>query len=622
MFQTAQNYILKLNRIVFICFLVLVSFIVYPLVKAADTTPPVTTLTADPTVPNGENNWYVNYPDINISAIDDDTGVSAINWKVNDEPWQKNTFNQGLNVIQNPSFEQGYIQYWDFTGPFLSIGLKSSLFKHTGNYGASIISLGFYSDAYWQNTGSVTLIPLKTYTYSFYIASVTSFLDNAFYEVILDDNGTQTVIASQYNIDEKLNFKQFGGTFVAPSSPNTKFYIRIGIEGIGHLAIDDVYVSTASDAPEVNFTLDQEGENTISYYSEDATGNIEATKNTIVKVDTVSPLFSGFTTFNEESKQKFASKIDVFDTTSGLLDVPALFNYAVDGFTNGYFEEYNTCSGQFILDDYILLDTSYGYGDTEGVVSTPQIDYCDTNWVNCKRLNFYVKDLAGNVGSNSICVNGPYIVGKNGNAFARNSFYQMGLGDEDNVYGVVVSSGSIVDISSQIGAYVPNYPDPPYLNNLYSFYSNQLDSVLNTVTDIPSSSGVYSIDGDYVSDSNPTYLDANQVVFINGDLELNSDISATNSTVFYFVNGDITVNTTVTALAVHLISTGQIFTSSSDELTEKITIDGSLVSQDLVFSRNTDRTLGASEIIKFPIKDFFSGSYLDVNNLYWKEVVN
>lgn len=622
MYRTDQNYISRLSKLVVFGLLIFVSFLIFTGVSAADTVPPVTILTADPNIPNGENNWYVSYPNINIVATDNDTGVSAINWKVNDEPWQQNTFNQGLNVIQNPSFEQGYIQYWGFKGPFLSIGYKSSLFEHTGNYAASIISLGFFGDAYWQNTGTVNLIPLKTYTYSFYIASITSFLDNGFYEVILETNGTSTVIKSEYNIDEKLNYKQFGGTFVAPSDPNTKFYIRIGIEGIGHLAIDDVYVSTASDAPEVNFTLNQEGVNNISYYSEDPVGNIEAIKSTQVKVDTISPGFSGFTAFNEESKQKFASRLNVVDATSGLLNDPALFNYAVDGFTNGYFEEYNTCSGTFVLDDYIVLDTSYSYGENEGTVSTPQIDYCDTNWVNCKRLNFYVKDLAGNIGSHSICVNGPYITGKNGNAFARNSFYQMGLGDEDNVYGVVVSGGDIVDISSTVGVSVSNYPEAPYLNNLFSFYLNQLESQASTVTDIPSTSGVYLLSGNYTLDSNPNYSDTNQVVFINGDLLIDSNISSTNSTVFYFVNGNITLATNVTDIAAHLISTGQIFTSETDDLAEKVTVDGSLISQDLVFSRNTDRTLGASEIIQFPIKDFFTDNYLNVNNLYWKEIVN
>ena len=158
--------------------------------------------------------------------------------------------------------------------------------------------------------------------------------------------------------------------------------------------------------------------------------------------------------------------------------------------------------------------------------------------------------------------------------------------------------------------------------NLYSFYLNQLDSSSSTTTDITSSTGVYRISGDYTLNSDPNYIDTNQVVFINGDLLIDSNVTSADSTVFYFVNGNITIATGVTDIAAHLVSTGQIFTSETDDLADKITIDGSLISQDLVFSRNTDRTLGASEIIQFPIKDFFSDSFLNVNNLYWKEIVN
>jgi hypothetical protein len=97
--------------------LIFVSFFIFLPIKA-DSVAPLSLMSIDPVLPNGENNWYTAYPTINITATDTDTGVSAINWKINEEPWQISNFTSGLNVVQNPSFEQGYIQNWYFDGPF------------------------------------------------------------------------------------------------------------------------------------------------------------------------------------------------------------------------------------------------------------------------------------------------------------------------------------------------------------------------------------------------------------------------------------------------------------------------------------------------------------------------
>jgi hypothetical protein len=487
----------------------------------------------------------------------------------------------------------------------LSVGLKTSLFERSGNYAASIISLGFWDRSLFENTDYLTLLPLQTYNFSFYIMSVTSWLDNGFYEVVSVSGGNETLLASGYNIDLKLNYKEVSGSFITTSDPTARIFVRTGIEGLGHVVLDDVFVSTAGDSPSVNFILDKEGVNTILYYSEDAAGNVEGTRQVEVKVDTLSPSFSGFEAFDAESLQKFASKIGVTDQTSGLVQDPALFNYAVDGFTAGFFENYNSCSGDFTQDEYIVLETNYLLGDTLGTVTTPQIDYCDTNWVNCKRLNFYVKDIAGNIGSHSICVNGPYITSNFGDTFAREGFYQMGLGDVDNLWGTAVSGGSITDVSSFLDVFVPLYKDPPYLNNTYSYYLKKLDNFSSFADTVNTSSGVFKIDGPVEIDNELNYTDSNQVVFVNGDLNINSNVTSADSKVFYIVNGNIYIDNLVTLVGSNLISTSQIFTASSPDLSERVTINGMLVAQELVFNRNTDRTLGASEIINYPINLFY-----------------
>lgn len=595
-------------------------------VFAADTTQPSTTLVTDPISPNGENGWYTTYPTVTLNSEDTESGISSINWKINDGNWQSQSFFSGLNLVQNPSFEQGYIYNWHFNGSFPSVGIKSSFRKYTGNFSAVIITLG-RGQSYWESTSPIEAQSYKTYTYSFYATSFTSWLDNGFYEIVLVDNGIEDVVAqesvviSEEELDLKFNFKKYSGVFtLGEVSPNAYLYIKIGLNGIGHIGLDEVYISQAGENSSVNFNLNQEGVNTVQYYSVDGAGNTEGTKSTQIKIDTQPPFFSNFGTFNQDTIQKFASRIDVEDLTSKLVATPSLFNYAVDGFTNGYYEDPGVCGGNFLENEYLDLSTDFSNGDTLGTVSTSQIDYCDTNWVNCKRLNFFVKDLAGNIGNRSICINGPYIGTLNGNVFGRSSIYQMGLGDADNVEGVATSTSFITDISSTNNFVLQNYSDFPYMNNVYSYYTDALSAKTTQVTSIDESDGVYLVDDNYTISSDLPYIDSSQIVFINGDLTIESNITSTDSSVFYIVNGDITINNNVTALQVNLISSNQIFTSDSVDISEKLEIKGSLIAQDLVFSRNTDRTLGASEIIELDPFTYFNKSDLELNPIYWREV--
>ena len=587
-------------------------------VYAADTTPPISTLTATPLTPNGDNGWYTTYPQINIDADDSESGVSAIHWKINNGVWNTSDFSQGLNLIHNPSFESGYITDWNFEGPIFSFGLKSSITKHTGNYSAVIICINPFTYSYWTTTDYLAAQPFQTYNYSFYMMSYTSWLDNAFYEIILETDTGETIIVRQEDIDIKLNYKKYSGSFTLGDFPSGKLYLRIGITRMGQVSIDDAYMSLAGVNTSVDFTLNQEGHNTIYYYSEDSAGNIEGIKQSSFNVDVTPPIFTNFSTFNQESLQKFASQIDVSDATSFLVSNPSLFNYAVDGITDGYYENYNTCTGNFLTDSYIDLTTNYSNGSSSGTVSTPQIDYCDANWINCKKLNFYVKDLAGNVGSHSICVNGPYIVSNYGNTFARQNISQMGLGTEPNIWGVAVSGTYVSDISSSSNIFVKNY-QAPYLNTIYSDYSQKLAIDATYVTNIDNTDGIFILDQDYAIDTPITYVDNNQLIFINGNLIINQPITSDNSEIFYLVNGDIIIDNTVQNVDVNLLSTNQIFTSLDENLSEKVYIEGALIGQNLVFSRSTDRTLGASEIINFPVNILFNGTALSVNNIYWRE---
>lgn len=610
-----------LSRIclVFIALNVFFTFLIQHPVYAVDTTPPFSTLTVDPTVPNGENNWYVTFPDVTITSSDDDTGVDTLYWKINEGSWQSSSFSSGLNLLNNPSFEYGYITDWDFQGPLFSVGFKSSFTKHSGNYSGVLISLSS-QDTNWINTDYIQAIPGKTYDYSFYVMSYTSWLDNGFYEIILDDNGTQSILRQTYNIDLKYNYKLISGTFDIPSnvSANAQIFIKVGLDGIGHISVDDASISVAGDNPEVSFTVTTEGRNDIYYYAEDAAGNTEAQKQATLYVDATSPSFSNFQTFNEEGLQKFASSIDVSDGTSGLVS-QSYYNYAVDGVTDGYYEDYAACSGNFIVDGYLDLSSTFSDGDNSGTGSTAQIDYCDTNWISCKGVNFYIKDLAGNIGEHRICVNGPYIVTDLGNIFGRTGIYSMGIGTEDSVYGIATSASTISDVSSSSGYEIASYANVSYLNNVYTQYLEKIQAFGSSVSSIDNSAGTYILPGDFSINSPLVYADSVQIVLVPGDLAINADITSSNSSVFYIVSGDVTIANTVTQVDVNIVSSSEIYTAEDTNISSKLSMSGSLLGMILNFNRNTDRTLGSSESVSNDIYKFFSDSVLNINNIYWTE---
>jgi parallel beta-helix repeat protein len=60
----------------------------YPLMEPSeDTIPPYTTISFDPPYPNGENGWYISNVTVTLEA-DDDTGVNATYYRINEEVWE------------------------------------------------------------------------------------------------------------------------------------------------------------------------------------------------------------------------------------------------------------------------------------------------------------------------------------------------------------------------------------------------------------------------------------------------------------------------------------------------------------------------------------------------------
>jgi hypothetical protein len=62
---------------------------IIPLVSADDTTPPVTTISFDPSEPNGNNGWYVSDVNVTLNATDEESGVNKTYYRLNEGEWKE-----------------------------------------------------------------------------------------------------------------------------------------------------------------------------------------------------------------------------------------------------------------------------------------------------------------------------------------------------------------------------------------------------------------------------------------------------------------------------------------------------------------------------------------------------
>jgi hypothetical protein len=76
-----------------------------------DTTPPVTTITLDPSEPNGLNGWYVTNVNVSLHATDDLSGVKTIYYQIEGEPLQSHDGDYFNFTLEHDCLD-GIIEYF------------------------------------------------------------------------------------------------------------------------------------------------------------------------------------------------------------------------------------------------------------------------------------------------------------------------------------------------------------------------------------------------------------------------------------------------------------------------------------------------------------------------------
>ncbi len=625
-----------------LCFLLLLLFPGASFAQT-DTTPPQTTATLDPSSPDGDNNWYSSPLSITLEAIDLESGVASINWKLNDEPWQTDTFASSVNLVPNSSFEldadlDDNPDYWVFAGTSGSVGELDSV-SYIGSKSAKIAAAtnGWSSFSYVNDYSVIT--PPQSLHFSVWLKGDSVTGTGAYFKIyVLSPSGPSLVYsADSLALSDTFDWTRLSAEFDVADTSVYGVYAEIGIDGVGSLWIDGAVLAEHTEEPLVNLTYFRNGEHTFYYYSEDSAGNKEGEQSLNFKIDTVAPTNwrdFGVLRCALSNDHTLYSWITVSDYTSGLQPYTDQFQYSVDaGETWGYYEDLNKCSGTWHNNEWRNILSIFPYPGAEDLtLVTPCINYCNSNWQVCKIVRFRVEDMAGNESVKDICINGAWSrVSGGGDVYAGSDITMTTTGAASNADGLIISSGTVTNFStSQPWSALEFYP---YIESYtYSYLSDKYTSQ-TMIDSLPATSGYFTTGGSFVIDrgtvpSNLNSADFSAVIFVDGDLIVNTDLELGNSgAIVFVVSGDVYVERRVNNLSGVFLVDGSFDTSyNGGRNLDTLHIWGSVKADSIILSRS----LISRDNISEPAEDFhFEPKYfwllkdlLGERQLTWQEVTD
>ncbi len=578
---------------------------------ASDTTSPVSSITLSPASPDGLNGWYISPIDITIAADDLESGVQSINYKLDSGSLVTQNFNNNLNLVQNPSFEDAGLplSLWDKTNDDSNATFSQDTISapSLGTKSARIDALLGSWHGFNNLSNYAVATPLQNMTASVWIktTNVTGSANFKVYTVYTTGSGTNTeLISSSASVSGTTDWQKISLNFVANNTNTIGVYIDLGIEGAGSVWFDGVSISSALTQASVNFVVSSNGIHTLEYYSVDHAGNTETPHLTSnFKIDTKTPTrWTNFTLTQAGNDHTFIVSIKVTDSTSGLDVSTAEFQYSVDqGATWGYYPNLLNCGGGFI-EGWKQGSTNPNIDGSKTVtLSTPAIDFCNSNWATTKKIRFRVTDMAGNIGQSSdFTINGSWMQVNDGDIHSNNS---ISMQANSTVKYLVGASSDINNISSTNLWFLEDYGKLPF-DNYDTWYSRYLTTTPLPNGKLPLVSGKYRVNSDFTiaSSTIPSGLSSTQnlsaVVFINGDLNINQNYSLhATSGIIFIVKGDITVASSVSAIDGFYLTDGLFDIGASST---QITISGGVQADEF----NIKRSLNGNQNSNNPAEIF------------------
>ncbi len=528
----------------------------------SDTTPPLTTAALSGT--QGLNGWYTSGVDVRLVADDLESGVASIYWKLDDNDWQVEEFLGTLNRLQNPSFEGGglfYIDNWDGSGaPFWEALFLRSLEHKFGSQSARIVFLNFWNSNYhyWHNRDyySVTAAG-KTYTAGAWVKTEALSGGGAHLEVWgRDIDGSDGLIAETAKISGTQDWTRVSLSWTMPVGYDGIF-LKLGASGTwGSVWFDGVSLYEEEETG-VSFAVGTSGEHVLEYYAVDNAGNEETPHQTVsFKIDTSAPGgWRNFEAVRAGNNHTFICGLDVADATSGLNTLTAAYQYTYDGG--------QTWSG-WLTDATVV----------SGRITTPAVDFHDSNWEVGKVIRFRISDLAGLLGvSPDQNLFGAFMRTTGGDVYSRGNIVMSASGPDPGAEGVVAATESPMENFSAAQNWVAK-SYPPISRMAYGEWQEKFPTATPLPYGrLPLQSGRYFAGaGDFVLDSQTipsgpggalaSTENLAAVIFVGGNLIVNTDFEVQRTSVLLFiVGGDVRVAKSVEKLDGSFLCDGGFDTS-------------------------------------------------------------
>jgi len=595
-------------------------------VFASDTTSPISTLTLDPPSSTGQNGWYNQSVDLLINSSDSDSGVAKISYILDSKPTVEKLVEASVNLIDNPSFEEhhNYIPfYWDrptyssdiYVSPNYSVdGVYSLRFK------SNIWPVNYMTNASYM----VTAGSFETYFFSAWLKTkIIGFGTN--YEIMAKVNGQNQLIYRSPSYYNQSNFTYLNKTFTTPSGTQGLF-VNLYSLGWGDSYFDSLYLGKITSESSISFNVSEEGVHNINYFAQDQAGNIEQTNNSSFKIDIAPPsTWQNFDYTQSGNDHTLILSIDVTDVTSGIDLISGQFQYYIEGIGWGVYTDLKSCSSPFLLDQWRNPTVSYITLSTKAHIVTPAINFCNSNWIQDKKIRFKAKDIAGNEAiSPEFSINSPWIYATN---FDVASNHSIQFNSTALVDGYVHSSGDIVGVNSMPNIQIKNYNSS--VNTSAQYYISENTLITLPENKLPETDGKYKFVGNMTLDIKTINNYDNKtictLVAIDGSLTISKDLilKDSSSCLIMLVTGNLNVSNSVENISGFFIIDGVFDTGSSNKA---LIINGGVVADKTVLSRSLKGKANLdnpSETFNYSLNLLFNASGLVStieNSTYWYEL--
>jgi hypothetical protein len=620
----------------------------------AGTTPPITTFEKEPNSPDGNNSWYRQPVKVTLSATDLESGVNEIFYRVDGGIWVKKDFSNSLNLAPNPSFEISSAtppldtQDWKISNSNPGAGYSRDTIVYMPSFANTSIKINSTEDT-WHSIDHYDMFAAANSfnNMSAYVWIKTLNISGSayfnIYSISQDPLGqiTTNFIKSSPSITGTNDWTKLSANFTPIAENVIGVYVEIGFLGTGSIWIDAVNINK-SDTPTTSFYVSSDGYHTVEYYSVDKAGNAEATKSKSFKIDQTPPgnwHDSGAVRGLLGNDHELYCWINVTDSTSGISTFTDKFQYTTKNHL-GEFGRYSTllsCGSTWMPGGWVILvSPPFSPGVKKAYLLTPKVDFCDDDWKECsKMVRFRAVDMAGNISTKDVCINGPWIKVRGKGIVRANQNIDMvseAPVDEVNTDGLVEVGGQQISFfTSNEDLYLTEVsPGDDYNYDKMFQDIEETKTEISPSDDLISSSGVYYISGDYeiTDDKVPSDYSSdtfNQIVFIDGDLTISDDIIINKgSTVLFVVSGIVEIDYLVKNVEAAIFTDETISTAynvEEGEECETLVLRGIYVADKFNFQRTlrgTQNEWYPSESIIYEPKYITKMSdYIKNNSVRW-----